>query len=174
MDKICKKSRVNVIVRDKETGEVLFEDHNLFVISGRQFLAQLVRGVLSGFGVEYYTCDLAEGSSIPEHEDIDISFDPSTTVSAVRSASYPIELSGEPTGVHFRFSYENYEIPARSVVIRELGLFYRPDAGAFFPARDPDDSEGTRGIMLARLKTTLNSIVVSEGKALTIDWKIIF
>lgn len=174
MNKICNKTSVNVRVSDAETNETLFEDHNLFVTTGRVFLSQLIRGVLSGFGVEYYSCDLAEGSAVPVSDDIDVTYDSSTTVSAVRSASYPIELSGEPTGVHFRFTYTNNESPSRNVVIRELGLFYRPDAGAYFPARDPSDSDATKGTMLARLKTTLNSIVVSNAKAVTIDWKIIF
>ena len=56
------------------------------------------------------------------------------------------------------------------VTIKELGLFYRPDS-ASFPQRLTAPEVGT---MLARIKTTLSSIVVGDTRTITIDWKIIF
>lgn len=172
MKEILKKARVNVEVRDKETGDILFADHNLFVDKGRETIANIFVGTVS-IDPTKFACDLGDSSQTPDVTDLDlVGFPPATATlqdtSIAITAGYPIILSGEATGVHFNFEFVNTGFGGDQT-IRELGLFYRN--APLFPFRELD---GTTGPMLARLKTTLSSIVVGDNRTITIDWKIIF
>jgi len=165
MNNTLKYAKVNVRVSD-ESGKTLFEDHNLFVDTGRKFIADLLTETIASFDKTLFACDLGTDSTTPVPGDVDL------VVYAVTAepglvATYPLAIDGEPSGIWFQFSFES----AGEQTIRELGLFYRPDSDDF-PNRHT--VTGAPGYMIARLKTTLSSIVVSTGKTITIDWKIIF
>jgi len=169
MKDILKYTKVNVKVTDKETDKTLFRGHNLFVTSGRIFIAETFMGTISGNVINptLFACDLGADAGTPVIDDVDlISYIPTCSVGV--TAGYPAALSGSPTGIHFRFSFVNGT--GGDVTIKELGLFYRPDS-ASFPQRLTAPEVGT---MLARIKTTLSSIVVGDTRTITIDWKIIF
>lgn len=168
MKELFKYTRVNVTVKDKETGKLLFEDHNLFVDTGRVFIAQAIRGAISGATINplAFVCDLGDSGATPVLGDTDLT-SPILDV-CLPTIGSPAAFTGQPTGVIFNFSYTNSG--AIDVTVRELGLFYRVDSNDF-PKRG---TPSTPGIMLARLKTTLSSIVISVSRTVTIEWKIIF
>lgn len=168
MKELFKYTRVNVRIADKDTGELLFKDHNLFVDTGRVFIAEAIRGTISGATINpaAFVCDLGDSGATPTINDVDLT-------SPVLDACLPIvgspaALSGQPTGVAFNFVYAN--AGALDVTVREFGLFYRVDSNDF-PRRG---TPSTPGPMLARLKTTLSSIVISPARSITIEWKILF
>lgn len=169
MKELLKNSRINVQIRDKETGETIFNGHNLFVDQGRAFIADALRAAISGATIQpgYYACDFGDGSTTPTTDDIDlVSF---LTLSAALVGGYPAAMAGEPTGIHFQFTFTNGGADA---TVRELGLFYRPDTDDY-PNRGSDPTN-MKGTMLARLKTTSSSIVIGSTRTVTIDWKILF
>ena len=178
MKEILKYTRANVKVTNEEA--ILFEDHNLFVDSGRALIAQIFMGATPwGFPFDYTSivCDLGDNASVPSQSDIDLAmitppFSSYPISSSGLEAGYPIALSGEPTGIHFRFLYT---ATGGDKIIRELGLFYRPYVIGVpaFPFRGEDPTLYT-GTMITRIKTTLSSIVVGDSRTITIDWKIIF
>jgi hypothetical protein len=178
MEKILKYTKANVRVTD-ETGAILFEDHNLFVDSGRALIAQIFMGTSPygpGFDYTKIVCDLGNNSTPPAIDNIDLAMiSPPFSAYPIASigiyAGYPVPLSGEPTGVHFQFRYT----ASGDQTIKELGLFYRPYVvgSPTFPERG-DNTALYTGTMITRLKTTLSSIVVGNGRIITIDWKIIF
>jgi hypothetical protein len=169
MKKILGNAKANVCVADSETRRVLFEDSNLFVDTGRVFVANIFSGITSLIASRF-VCDLGNDATLPAIAQIDLLGYISPLSIPVNTPTYPTLLSGEPTGVHLQFIFNNTGYGGDKTV-RELGLFYRdlptfPLRGAV-PATD-------FGIMLARLKTTYSSIVVGDTKSITIDWKIIF
>ncbi len=171
MKEILKYSKVNVRVTDNDIGKILFEDHNLFVDTGRTFIAQSIKGTISGGPItpSYFVCDLGDNATTPTVNDIDLANYLSPNSIAVNTPTYPADFAGQPTGVHFQFLYTN--ATGLDVTVRELGLFYRPDSDQF-PLRH--SITAAPGTMLARLKTTLSSIVISNTRTITIDWKVIF
>lgn len=171
MSGILKYTRVNVQVADRQTGEILFKDHNLFVETGRTFIAQAMKGTISGGPItpSYFVCDLGDDATTPTVNDIDLINYLSPNSIAVNTPTYPADFPGQPTGVHFQFLYTN--TTGLDVTVRELGLFYRPDSDQF-PLRHTITA--APGTMLARLKTTLSSIIISNTRSITIDWKVIF
>lgn len=169
MKNIFKYTRANVCIKDKETSRTLFEDSNLFVDSGRNLIANVLRGAVTIIPA-FFVCDLGSDDTVSSTSQLDlVSYTSPLSIAPV--AGYPIALTGEPTGVHFQFSFNNISFGGDQV-IRELGLFYRVDSDDS-PRRGSDPTTMT-GTMLARLKTTLNSIVVGDTRTITIDWKIIF
>lgn len=170
MKNVLKYTRVNVRVSD-EAGKVIFEDHNLFTDSGRSFIASLLLGTVS-YNMNYFACDFGSSATTPTVSQDDlVSYISSPEASTYVTGGYPIAMPGEPTGVHFQFSYTSSN--PLGDTIRELGLFYRPDSDVY-----PSIGRGTgglyKGIMLARLKTTLSSIAVSSGRTIQVDWEILF
>lgn len=168
MKNILKAARANVTVKDKDTGLILFKDSNLFVDSGRQLIADIFVGSVA-FLPTWWVCDLGDNATAPDFDQTDI-LGYVSPLSFSSSAGYPIILSGEPTGVNFQFEFTN---SGSDQVIRELGLFYRPNTVTNdFPRRHT--VTGATGYMVARLKTTYSSVVVGSGRTITIDWKILF
>jgi hypothetical protein len=163
---ILKHAKANVKVSDNDNN-TLFEASNLFTDSGRTVIALVIMGAL-GIDKTKYVCDLGDGTDSPSIIDIDLSNYIDVSI-AVNEPIYPAQLLGEGTGVHFQFEYSNSL--GSSVTIRELGLFYRPNSDSF---PDRNSGDGAPGYLLARLKTTYSSIVVGNGRSITIDWKIIF
>ena len=170
MKELLKYTKANVRIIDTETGCLLFTDSNLFVTSGRAWIADALRNAIAGGGFidsSKFACDLGNDSQTPATTDLDLA---GTILASVAIAGgIPTALSAEPTGLNFQFVYTNST--GNDVVIKELGLFYRniasyPDRGAV-PATD-------YGTMLARLRTTMSSITVGNTRSVTIDWKIIF
>lgn len=168
MEELFKYTRANVRINNKDTEELLFADHNLFVDTGRVFIAQALRGVISGGTINpaAFVCDLGSGGATPTTNDVDL-------VTPILDACLPVigtpaAFAGQPTGIIFNFSYTNGG--ALDVTLRELGLFYRVDSNDF-PRRGSPPAPGP---MLARLKTTLSSIVISPARSITIEWKILF
>ena len=167
MEKVLLYTKINVAVKDRDTGELLFEDSNLFLDEGRAVIASIFQGTL-GIDKTKYVCDLGDGAGTPAANDLDLDNYLGDGYSiAVNEPAYPTALSGEGTGVHFQFVYA----AAGDTTIRELGLFLRPSSDSF-PDRNSGDGEA--GYILARLVTTYSSIFVGSGKTITIDWKIIF
>ena len=172
MEKVLKYTKANVCVKDKETGVILFKDSNRFVDSGRELIVNVFIGTVI-MNPLYWACDLGDDSEEPDPEDNDLAGYLDITGNGLGSVGvYPIQLAGEGSGVHFQFEFTNST--GSSQIIRELGLFYRPDPDitTTFPVRLP--APASPGYMIARLKTTFSSITVGNGKVLTIDWKIIF
>jgi hypothetical protein len=171
MKEIFKYAKVNVQVTDNATSKIIFEDHNLFVDTGRIFIAQSIKGTISGGPItpSYFVCDFGNNATTPTINDIDLASYLSPNSIAVNTPTYPADFAGQPTGVHFQFLYTN--ATGLDVTIRELGLFYRPDSDQF-PLRH--SITAAPGTMLARLKTTLSSIVIGNTRTITIDWKVIF
>ena len=170
MIKILKSARANVMVKDKETGLLLFRDSNLFVDGGRQLIADVFDGT-TAFLPTWWVCDLGDDATATETDQVDLVgyISPLSFSSAV---GYPTGLAGEPTGVHFQFEFDNTGYSGDQV-IKELGLFYRPDTVTDdFPRRHT--STGATGYMVARLKTSYTSVTVGDGRTITIDWKILF
>jgi hypothetical protein len=167
MEEILKYTKVNVCIKDEDE-KILFEDHNLFVDSGRVFIADILRGAIS-FNPIYFVCDLGTGTTTPVASDTDLVTYTSPLSIQINTPSYPIALLGTATGIHLQFIFNNTGFGGDQT-IRELGLFYRANSNDF-PRRGTPVSLDT---MLARLKTTLNSIVVGNTRTITIDWKIIF
>lgn len=172
---VLKYSTANVCVTYKDSGEMLFRDHNLFTDSGRALVANIftVTPALSpAFDPSKIVCDLGDNSTTVNRTDLDLGMipDPFTTLplaSVQLSGTYSIPLSGASSGVHFSFDYT----ASGSKNISELGLFYRPSSDSF-----PDRGsvpETMRGTMLARLKSP-GVITVADTRTITIDWKIIF
>jgi len=176
MNEILKYTTVNVVVKDRETGLMLFSDHNLFLDAGRVMIANFFLGS-SSLDTTKFSCDFGNDSTTPLPTDLDLGGQaiPSTSwitnASAPVSASYPILLSGTATGIHFLFEYTS----AAENTVKELGLFYRPntDNNPVVGGRGSDPTTMT-GTMIARLRTTFASIVIGSGKTITIEWKIIF
>lgn len=168
MKALFKYTMANVKVKDKKTGEILFADHNLFVDTGRVFIAEALRGAISGAVINpfAFVCDLGDSAATPVVTDVDLTSPILDACIAITGA--PAAFAGEPTGVIFNFDYTNGGVS--DITIRELGLFYRVDSNDF-PRRG---TPSTPGPMLARLKTTLSSIVISPTKAITIQWKVVF
>jgi len=166
MEELLKNLRANVSIKDKDTNEVLFADSNLFVDSGRVFIANVISGVTI-LAPTYYVCDFGSGSATPTVADTDLSAF-ITGLSTPLSGSVTI-LSGYPSGLNFQFIYTNSS--GSDITIRELGLFYRDLPS--FPLRGAVPSTDF-GVMLARLRTTLSSIIIGNTRSITIDWKIIF
>jgi len=165
MKNVLKHAKANVSIRDKETGELLFNKSNLFVDAGRALIAGLFLGTI-GIDKTKYACDFGDDATTPAVNDVDLVNYIDVSV-GINEPSYPMALSGEGTGVHFQFEYS----AAGDTTIRELGLFHRPTSASFPAAvRGVDDV----GDMLARLVTTYGSIFVGTGRTITIDWKIIF
>jgi len=168
MKKILERASANVSIKDNETGKILFKGHNLFVDSGRTLIADIFKNAIS-FNPGFLVCDLGDDATVPDAIQVDLVHYLSPFSVAI-TGGYPISIDGEPSGVHFQFGFTNSS--GAPVTIRELGLFYRANSDAFpFPGSDP---VSMRGLMIARLKTTLSSITVSAGSQFTIDWKIIF
>ena len=168
MEEILKYTKVNVCIKDEDE-KILFEDHNLFVDTGRAFIANVLRGAIVAFNPIYFVCDLGGGTTTPVASDLDLVSYTSLLSIQINTPSYPIALVGAPTGIHLQFIFNNTGFGGDQT-IRELGLFYRANSNDF-PRRGTPVSLDT---MLARLKTTLNSIVVGNTRTITIDWKIIF
>lgn len=163
---ICKFSKVNVSVRSND--RIIYADSNLFVDTGRILIAQTFSGAVI-FDASKFVCDLGDDATTPTVSDTDI-LSPITSANiAVNFPSYPAILVGSASGVQYQFIYTN---PGADMVVRELGLFYRPGSDAF-PGRGSNPATMT-GTMLARLRTTLSSIIIGSGRQITIDWKIIF
>jgi hypothetical protein len=168
MRNILKHARANVKITD-ETGTIIFEDHNLFVDSGRAFIANIFQGAVV-FNPVALVCDLGSSSSTPSVDELDlVSY--TSPLSIAMAPAYPIALSGEPTGVHFQFIFNNTGLGGDKI-IKELGLFYRDSSDD--PPRRGSSPATMVGTMLARLKTTYSSIVVGDTRTITIDWRIIF
>jgi hypothetical protein len=173
MNELLKYTRVNVRIKDKETQELLFDGHNLFVETGRAFIAETFKGQISGGVIQpgAFVCDLGDDGTTPVATDIDLyNYNSADELSVGVSPTYPADLAGSPTGIWFRFDFVNNT--GIDQTIRELGLFYRPDSDDF-PKRGTSPST-MKGTMLARLKTTSSSLVVGNSRTITIDWKIIF
>lgn len=172
MKELLKYSRVNVKISDKESKKIIFTGHNLFVDSGRVFIADALRNAISGSVIQsqYYACDLGDNAATPTADDIDlINYISPLSVGLV--LGYPAALSGEPSGIHFQFEFNNTGFGGDKT-IRELGLFYRPDTDDY-PRRGSSPTT-MLGTMLARLKTTSSSIIIGDTRTVTIDWKILF
>jgi len=172
MKELLKYCRVNVEVKDKETDELLFEGHNLFVDIGRAFIADTLRAAISGGVIQpaLYACDFGDSAATPTVDDIDLAGTLKGSAQ-LTDASYPAAMAGEPTGIWFQFTFTNNT--GLDITARELGLFYRPDTigSPAFPGRGSPANAGT---MLARLKTTSSSIVIGNSRTITVDWKILF
>jgi len=172
MRDILKYAKANVRITD-EDGKLIFKDSNLFVDSGRKFLADTLKATISGSQINpsLFACDLGDDSTTPSVDQVDLVNYISISI-AVDTPTYPADLSGEPTGIHFRFTFNNTGFGGDQT-IREVGLFYRPDSivAPLFPFRG---TPANAGYMLARMKTTASSIVVGDTRTITIDWKIIF
>ncbi len=170
MKELLKYTRANVRVIDTESGCLLFTDSNLFVDSGRAWIADAFRNAIAGGGfidASKFACDLGNNSQTPAVTDLDLVGTILASVAIV--GGVPTALSAQPTGLNFQFAYVNSS--GGDIVIKELGLFYRNIAS--YPARGavPATDYGT---MLARLRTTLSSITVGNTRTITVDWKIIF
>jgi hypothetical protein len=169
---ILKYAKANVRIID-ENGLLIFEDSNLFVDSGRKFLADTLKATISGSQINpsLFACDLGDSSTTPAVEQVDLVSYINISI-AVDTPTYPTDLPGEPTGIYFRFIFDNTGFGGDQT-IREVGLFYRPDSfvAPLFPFRG---TPSNAGYMLARMKTTASSIVVGDTRTITIDWKIIF
>lgn len=168
---ILKYAKANVRITD-EDGKLIFKDSNLFLDSGRQFIADTLKATISGSSINpsLFACDLGDDSTTPAVDDVDLTNYIDISL-AVNTPTYPTDLAGEPTGIHFQFTYANTS--GSDITFRELGLFYRPDSlvAPLFPYRG---TPSNAGYMLAHLKTTASSIVVGDTKSITIDWKILF
>jgi len=163
MNKVLKYTKANVRVSDVESGCLLFTDSNLFLDSGRAFIADSFRNAITTGGgfidSTKFACDFGDSAATPSPDNINI------VGTLLGSEALTVAaISGEPTGLSFQCSFS----PAAQVDIRELGLFYR-NIGTF---PDPDDPDF--GVMIARLRTTYGKITVGTGKSIAIEWKIIF
>jgi hypothetical protein len=164
MKEILKYSKANVCIKDEE-GKILFADSNLFVDSGRELIAKIFRGDVADAALSTkIACDLGDDATNSAPDQLDLINFTNSLAAGATIVSYP----EAPTGVHFQFTFT----AAGDTIIRELGLFYRPDSDSF-PTRGSDPPTMT-GTMIARLKTTLSSITVADTRTITIDWKIIF
>lgn len=169
MKDLLKYTRANVRITDTKTGCLLFTDSNLFVDTGREFIANTLMNTIEGGGFidrTKYACDFGDSSQTPAVTDTDLI---GTIIGNVAiEGGGPTVLTGAPTGLNFQFVYTAGIL----ITIRELGLFYRPLSDTF-PARGtiPADMTGT---LLARLRTTLSAITIVAAQSITINWKIIF
>lgn len=173
MNELLKYTKVNVQITDKETKELLFEGHNLFVESGRAFIADTFKGFISGSTINpaFFVCDFGDDATTPLASDVDLyNYNSTDELSVGITVGYPANIVGSPTGIWFQFEFNN--ATGLDQTVRELGLFYRPDSDDF-PRRGADPSN-MKGVMLARLKTTSASLVVGNSRTITIDWKILF
>jgi hypothetical protein len=169
MKELLKYTRANVRVADTKTGCLLFTDSNLFVDSGREFIAKTFINTIEGGGFidkTKYACDLGDNAQTPVVTDTDLV---GTVLANIAiDVGGPTALVGETTGLNFQFVYSAGAL----ITIREFGLFYRPVSDTF-PARGSVPASMT-GTLLARLRTTLSAITVGAAQSITIDWKIIF
>lgn len=172
MKELLKYTKANVRITDTKTGCLLFTDSNLFVDTGRIFIAKTLRNAIDGGGFidsTMFVCDLGDSSATPTVTQTDLQGAIIAGASIAVAAGYPQELSiTEPSGLNFQFVYTAGALST----IREFGLFYRPISDTF-PARGSVPAT-MKGTMLARLKTTLSAITVGASQSITIDWKIIF
>lgn len=166
MKNILKYTKANVRITDKEAGNIIFEDHNLFVDAGRAFIANFFFDPYP-FDKSKMVCDLGDNAAAPAVTDLDLG-NYLTGCSVGLTGGVPQVLSGSSTGVLFQFSFP---APADKT-IKELGLFYRPFSDTF-PLRGSDPTT-MKGTMIARLKTAGSSITIAAGKTINIEWKIIF
>jgi len=175
MNKILKYTKANVRVSDVESGCLLFTDSNLFLDSGRAFIADSWRNAITtgaGFidGTKF-ACDFGDDSETPAPDNIDLaSFITDAGGGVPASIALAVAaMSGEPTGLSFTGSFS----PIDSVDIRELGLFYRNigSVPAYVRGAVPATDYG---VMIARLRTTYGKITVGAGKSIAVEWKIIF
>lgn len=169
MKELLKYTRANVRITDKKTGCLLFTDSNLFVDTGRVFIANTLMNTIEGGGFidrTKYACDFGDSSQSPIATDTDLIC--TVIGNAAIDAGGPTVLAGAATGLNFQFIYTAGIL----ITIRELGLFYRPLSDTF-PVRGSIPANMT-GKLLARLRTTLSSITIVSGQSITINWKIIF
>jgi len=165
MNKILKYTKANVRVSDVESGCLLFTDSNLFVDSGRAFIADSWRNAITTGGgfidSTKFACDFGDDSETPAPDNVNIV---GTLLGSIELAVAGMLGEGEPTGLSFTGTF----LPIAPVDIRELGLFYR-NIGTYPDPLDPDF-----GVMIARLRTTYGKITVGAGKSIAVEWKIIF
>lgn len=169
MNEILKKTKVNVVMKDN--GRIIFADSNLFLDGGRILIAQMFLGAASIPDKTKYVCDLGNDSTAPAPADTDL-YGYISDASIQVTSGYPIALAGSLSGISFNFLYTN---SGPDVTIKEIGLFYRSGSDNF-PLRGtgyPGDRSGV-GTLIARLRTTAQSIIVGSGRTITIDWNIIF
>jgi hypothetical protein len=172
MGSIVKNIVINVEVVDKETGRVLFTEHNLFTNLGKKFLRDVFGGVFVvafSSSVPMYAVELGNplvAVNPPSYGDTNIQTPISPALNIPLYLASPVDLSASSFEIQLNFQYTNNTLA--SIDFRELGLFYRP--GPSYPA----PSATFDNILLARLRTTYNKVTIGVGRTVAITWKILF